>query len=176
MNALCNVEVTVYNAFPDIKTVTSKRISLLKIRGERERDWTLEKQACYDKKSEKIINCWKINRRRREEKKIGRKYESKTDEIPNFYIFTRRKRKFYFILFYFISFRSSILRTLRTIAKENVISFPSAQSQIQILPDIPSNTAILEFSLWKSFWRNTGVITTRINALSVENSARIRGF
>lgn len=38
VNALCNVEVTVYNAFPDIKTVTSKRISLLKIRGERERE------------------------------------------------------------------------------------------------------------------------------------------
>lgn len=55
-----------YNAFSDIKTVTSKRISLLKIRREREREryptgrWKNKLVVI----SEKIIwknNCWKIN-------------------------------------------------------------------------------------------------------------------
>lgn len=86
--------------------------------------------------------------------------------------FARRKAKFYFT---FILSPFSILVAHNTKGKHNLVFFDTITNS-DITRYIPSNIAILEFSLRKWFWRNTGVITTRINALSVENSARIRGF
>lgn len=59
--------------------------------------------------------------------------------------FARRKGKFYFILFYLL-----FLSLLRTIPKENIISFSSTQSQIQILPDIYRATLLF----WNSLYGN----------------------